>query len=160
MPEFILDHGSAEHARAFNALDGFTQGYIEALFFTEEERLCEEGKRDMPSVVVNTATMETRFEGGESFGFSDLAPDSLARIIAECAQFQNAHASLLEMAYARNYDEEQAGRDYWFTRNGHGVGYWDRKPLEAEGLGEALSTAARYSERDAYVGDDGKVHLS
>lgn len=35
MPEFILDKGTLEAARVFQHLDAFTQGYIEAAFFTE-----------------------------------------------------------------------------------------------------------------------------
>lgn len=134
MPEFILEIGSVEHQRTFNALDGFTRGYIEALFFTDEEQLCEEsdGEREMPSVAFNMATMESRFVGGNSFGFADLASDALESIIRECEAFQRNNAALLESAYARDYDAEQAGRDFWFTRNGHGVGYWDRKALEAD----------------------------
>lgn len=134
MPEFILDMGSPEHASAFNALDGFTRGYIEALFFTDEERLCEEsdGERETPSVAINMATMESCFVGGNSFGFADLAPETLAKIIADCARFQEANRALLDEAYQRDYDDESAGRDFWYTRNGHGVGYWDREALETD----------------------------
>lgn len=134
MPEFILEIGSVEHQRDFNALDGFTRGYIEALFFTDEEQLCEEsdGEREMPSVAFNMATMESRFVGGNSFGFADLAAVALESIIRDCEAFQRSNAALLESAYARDYDAEQAGRDFWFTRNGHGVGYWDRSALERD----------------------------
>lgn len=34
MPEFILDMGSPDGAKSFAALDDFTQGYVEAAFFT------------------------------------------------------------------------------------------------------------------------------
>lgn len=134
MPEFILEIGSAEHARSFNALDGFTRGYIEALFFTDEESLCEDsdGEREMPSVVFNMATMESRFDGGNSFGFADLAAETVAAIVKDCEAFQRVNSALLESAYQRNYDAEQAGRDFWFTRNGHGVGYWDRDQLATD----------------------------
>jgi len=134
MPEFILEIGSVEHQRSFNALDDFTRGYIEALFFTDEEQLCDDsdGEREMPSVAFDMATMESRFVGGNSFGFADLASDALESIVRDCEAFQRVNAALLESAYARDYDAEQAGRDFWFTRNGHGVGYWDRKPLEAD----------------------------
>jgi hypothetical protein len=30
------------------------------------------------------------------------------------------------------YSEEQAGRDFWFTRQGHGVGFWDREELNRD----------------------------
>lgn len=132
MPEFILAIGSPEHQRAFDKLDAFTRGYIEALFFTEEERLCEDGERELPDVAVNMVTMESRFIGGDSFGFADLATKALDSIIADCAAFQRDNAELLELAYARDYDDEQAGRDFWYTRNGHGVGYWDREALEPD----------------------------
>ena len=35
MPEFVLDLGAPEAAEAYNALDAFTQGYVEAMFFAE-----------------------------------------------------------------------------------------------------------------------------
>lgn len=130
MPEFVLDRGSPEASKQFAALDSFTQGYIEAMFFTDEERLCEESGRDMPAVAFDTATMESRFVGGNSPGFGDLAPNALARIVIDCQAFQSQNVQLLTMAYARDYDAESAGRDFWYTRNGHGVGYWDRKELE------------------------------
>jgi len=162
MPEFILDLGSPDHARAFNALDSFTQGYIEALFFTDEERLCEESGRDMPDVAIDLETMESRFVGGDSPGFADLAPDALAKIIADCAAFQTANSAMLERAYALGeaqmiYDEERAGRDFWYSRNGHGVGFWDRGLGE---VGDMLHKAAQsFRQVDSYVGDDGLVYL-
>jgi len=130
MPRFILNGAGAPE---FAALDGFTRGYIEALFFTEEERLCEESGREMPEVAVNIATLESRFIGGDAPGFADLSTCALESIKADCAAFQSANAALLAEAYARDYDEAQAGRDLWFTRNGHGVGYGDREALELEG---------------------------
>lgn len=160
MPEFVLP-GASEPA--FRALDSFTQGYIEALFFTEEERLCEEGNegREMPEVVINTATMESRFQGGNSYGVADLAPSALASIIADCAAFQTANAALLNEAYARDYDAEQAGRDFWFTRNGHGVGFDDRGLGDiGERLTRSCSFRTEFDSVDAYIGDDGKVYVS
>lgn len=131
MPEFVLDRGSPEASKQFAELDSFTQGYIEAMFFTDEERLCEESGRDMPAVAFDMATMESRFVGGDSPGFGNLAPDALARIIADCAAFQQANAALLAAAADRtDYDDTRAGHDLWYTRNGHGVGYWDRKELK------------------------------
>lgn len=38
----------------------------------------------------------------------------------------------IEQAYARDYDAEQAGRDLWFTSQGHGVGFWDREALKPD----------------------------
>lgn len=148
MPEFILDHGTPEAAKTFRALDSFTQGYIEAMFFTDEEQLCEESGREMPAVAVDLATMETRFVGGDSPGFGDLAPETLTKIIIDCQAFQSQNIQLLTQAYARDYDSEQAGRDFWFTRNGHGVGYWDRKALEPDSAEYEALTAEMVANRD------------
>lgn len=159
MPQFQLDTSGKAYktvsdttleAVYWGHLDPFTQGYIEALFFTSEEQLCEEsdGARHMPDVAINTATMESHFVGGDSFGFSDLAPCALASIIADCEAFQRDNAETLAEAYTRDYDAEQAGRDYWFTRNGHGVGFWDRDALEPDSAEYEEATAAVIAARD------------
>ena len=145
MPEFHLDHGTPEAARTFASLDSFTQGYIEAMFFTNAS--------DPDDGDLDGAT------------FAELAPESLAKIIADCEAFQaglprdSLGRSLLDLAYdyaPNEYDAERAGNDYWYTRNGHGTGFWDRGLGE---VGEALATAARYSNVDLYRGDDGQIYL-
>jgi hypothetical protein len=124
---------------AWRDLDAFTQGYVEAMFFTSTG------------------------DDGEAFaeGFADLAPETLARIIADCAKFQEGSAWLRAVNAAKGYDfpgEADAGRDFWFTRNGHGCGFWDGDWPEPHAT--ALTDAARaFGEVDAYLGDDGKVYL-
>lgn len=175
MPEFILDMGSPDGARSFGALDAFTQGYLEAAFFT------------------STGNLED--EGLESASVAELAQEALASAVADCAVFQATAADLLNAAYERDYDAEQAGRDFWFTRNGHGVGYCDRKALEpdsdeyesltaimvanrdnnavwdaacakrsalsSESIGAKLSERARAAgEVDMYRGDDSQIYFS
>lgn len=161
MPEFILDHGSPEASREFNKLDSFTQGYIQALFFTDEEHLCEEseGDHEMPSVAFNMATMESRFVGGNSVSFADLAPETLARIIEDCQRFQTANADLIQRACDHDfrYTDESAGMDFWYSRNGHGVGFWDRGLGD---VGDALHKAAQaFGGVDTGLGDDGKIYF-
>ena len=161
MPKFVLN---GKENPTFESLDAFTRGYIEAVFFTEEESLCEESGRTMPAVAIGRETMESRFVGGGSPGFEDLAPETLESIIADCAAFQQRMRRTLTLASRFSYEGyamDQAGRDFWFTRNGHGVGFWDR------GLGTtgaALSKACGYGtdfpQRHAYIGDDGKVYLA
>lgn len=134
MPEFILDTSGAESD--FAKLSPFVQGYIEALYFTDEG----------PGSVEEWQA--PGFEPAEGCfpsecGFADLAPEALERIKRDCAAFQTAAADLLALAYARpGYSEEQAGRDFHFTRNGHGVGYWDRKQLESDSAEYEELTAA------------------
>lgn len=182
-PEGILEVRFFGHVK-WSYLDAFTQGYIEALFFTE----------NAPNAP-DLETFQAQCESGENEGsipanatFADIAPEALARIIEDCAKFQKANSGLLAEALRRDYTCEQAGRDFWFTRNGHGVGYWDREELEPQGeeweatripidqwtpeltatrerlKAQALETrlteaAKQFGEADIYTGDDGRVYL-
>jgi hypothetical protein len=171
MPEFILDTGDSDATARFNALDSFTQGYIEALFFTDEEQLCNDPDSDfeMPDVAVNLKTMESRFVGGNSPGFGDLAEPALARIVVDCQRFQADNAALLGAAcelepgseglrYAREaLDDRRLGQLFWYARNGHGVSFTDDGHAPCL---EALQNAARpFRQVDPYIGDDGRVYL-
>lgn len=146
MPEFILDTGGAvTQSWRWVDLDAFTQGYVEALFFTDSGP--DEGQL------------------GDA-GFADLAPEALQTIITDCARFQTDPSAepLLAIAYeCYDYSAEQAGRDFWFTRNGHGVGFWDREQLGAGALGEALAACCgwrtAYGERWSALDRNGAVLL-
>jgi len=140
MPEFILDRGSPEASRKFSEQSYFVQGYIEAMFFTNTGTGDDEDLKD--------ATV------------AELSPEAWRAIITDCTAFQDQASALLEQAYARGYEEDQAGRDYWFTRNGHGVGFWDREVLEADDLGELLSETCRHDDSDIYRGDDGLIYIT
>ena len=124
-------------------LDPFTQGYIEALFFTSEDDL----------------GMAANGHLNDPVGFSDLAPETLARIIADCAKFQDGRAWADTLEGHPDADEEHAGRDFWYTRQGHGCGFWDGDWPEP--YATALTEAAEaFPSQDVYLGDDGKVYLS
>jgi hypothetical protein len=145
MPQFILDTGSPESARAFNNLDEFTQGYIEAMFFTD------------------TGDLDDAEDGLEDANVGELAPSTLRAIIADCEAWQQANAGLLAKAYETGpvtkygpYSPERAGADYWFSRNGHGAGFWDR---ELGDVGDQLHAACKYREKYLYRGDDGLIYL-
>lgn len=141
MPEFVLDRGDAASAAKFKALDSFTQGYVECMFFT--------GHGDLAYAT-----------------FADLAPETLAKIIEDCAAFQELADKSLQLAYdyaPSNYDAAHAGHDFWLTRNGHGAGFWDRGfgDLRTDTIGGRLSADAKsFGSCDPYCGDDGKVYLS
>lgn len=112
-------------------------------------------------------------QGGEpldaNYGLEDIAPQSLAQAVADCARFQAENAADLEAvrpvlsALADDTAEARAGHDLWLNRNGHGSGFWDEvsagHPLEA--AFDRLSDAAQaMGTCDAYVGDDGAIYLS
>lgn len=159
MPEFQLDTSGAieRHDGAqihfHDDLDPFTQGYVEALFFTEEQTFADQGSK--PGAI----PVET------PLGFADLAPETLARIVGDCAKFKADAYGPQEDAFCRDdpeapaWDDEHAGRDFWYTRNGHGCGFWDGDWPEP--YAAALDAAAKaFGNVDAYLGDDGKVYLA
>ncbi|TIU88857.1 MAG: hypothetical protein E5W06_00380 [Mesorhizobium sp.] len=165
MPEFILESSGRVDMPAaslsFSDLDEFTQGYIEALFFTSE---CPQvGTEEFKTAEHQEAMREGAADGVLpcDVGFADLAPETLQAIIADCRAWQEANAELLAAAYnvatQPDYDAAAAGRDFWYTRNGHGVGFWDRGLGQ---VGDKLSAACRYRELNPYFGDDEKVYLS
>lgn len=146
MPEFVLDMGDTAAAKRFNALPEFVQGYIEAMFFTSTG---SGGDEDLQYAT-----------------FAELRRDALAQIRIECAVWQAENQTALNLAYASGeYDAAQAGRDYWFTRNGHGAGFWDRPQLtkivcgknNETNLGDVLADRSQHSERYLYRDSRGLI---
>lgn len=89
----------------------------------------------------------------KSHTVSDLAPEAVAKMEADCAKFQAEHGDEIKD------NLEQAGHDFWLTRNHHGAGFWDGDwPDET---GEKLTQAAHtYGEQSLYIGDDGQIYIS
>ncbi len=56
--------------------------------------------------------------------------------IKDCEAFETANAALLSQAG----DSWQNGMDFWYTRNHHGVGFWDRDYPDE--VGDGLTLAA------------------
>jgi len=103
---------------------------------------------------------ETDESGGEPFDanycIDDIAPHSRATMLAECDGFIADNWALI---VETGQTAEQCGHDLWLTRNGHGVGFWDRGYDLA--IGDALTRAAHLAgARDLYLGDDERVWQS
>ncbi len=137
-------------------LDAFTRAYIEAALWsstaygTPEEKAC--GAPD---------AFDRSFEDCV-YGVDDLAPALLASVVEDCAAFQRAAADhiaagCLRTTAAPYSDGEQAGHDFWLTRNGHGAGFWDGDWPEP--AGDVLTTLSKtYRPQDWYMGDDGMIY--
>ena len=74
----------------------FIDGYIEAIYFTDT------GDMHQPE------------------SDTDLDSDFLRESISDCLAFCNHN-----LCYLSDNQLEQAGHDFWLTRNGHGTGFWD-----------------------------------
>lgn len=124
-------------------LDNFTRAYIETALWTSSDESTEQGGYPMD----------------DSHDAEDIAPETLARMIEDCLEFQDAVGdSILE-------DTERAGHDFWLTRNGHAAGFWDGDWATPspdpfyEDLGAYLTAASKhYHEFNLYIGDDGLIH--
>ena len=111
-------------------LDEFTQAYVECAMWAETD-----GEEPLD----------------RHFTIDDIAPESLAAMVADCARFQRENADRVGDC------TKQAGHDFWLTRNHHGAGFWDGD--WPEGDGEALTEAARaFGWCELYVGDDGRIY--
>jgi hypothetical protein len=133
MTEFQLNTPRRSHP--FYALDDFAKGYVEAMFFT------------------NGDTGDERENLLNELGVERLTHAAIEDIAKDCNAFLGA--IMPDGCFVRqwldrvaNYDDEQAGRDFWFTRQGHGAGFWDREELK----GELYAPTADELAHDATLG--------
>lgn len=101
-------------------LDAFTQGYVEAAFASEYR----DGKF--------ATAMKARRRDMRLPGFSDLAPDTLAAMMADCEAFQTL--------YGEEGDGGADGEKFWKTRQ---LGWWRE-------TGFTVTTL--------YLSEDGLIH--
>lgn len=98
----------------------------------------------------------------------DLAPETLAKMQADCAAFYAANEAHIQCDGAPMSRDDltaseserkaaMAGHDFWLNRNGHGAGFWDGDwPEPAATVLDEASKAA--GSCDLYVGDDGAIY--
>lgn len=105
----------------------FLRGYLDAALFTTD---------------ANPPSGQDYVECGRSDDmFPALPQDFIEQAAKDCAKFELENCDLLEQAG----DSERNGMDFWYTRNHHGVGFWDRG--YADEVGNALEVAAhKYGE--------------
>lgn len=135
MPEYIPWRAD----KAATSLDAFTRGYLAAAEFTSEPDDREER---------------------EQWSDAYYHPSAIAEAVKVCEEFQTTHARDLE-----DYPDERAGMDLWYTRCGHGVGYWEEDfgpedDEERAAVCARLAAAARIlGNVDLILGDDGSLYF-
>lgn len=112
---------------------------------------------------VGTALWSSNDDNGEPmddrFSIDDFAPETLQKMNQDIAKFLQVAEPLLAQAEERRYNLDRAMHDFWLTRNGHGVGFWDRTELEEGGLGDKLTKISqKFGEASLYVGDNNKIY--
>lgn len=89
----------------------------------------------------------------------DFSESALGIIYQDCRLFwgHNSDKVGLAVAGSEDYDYERAGNDFWFTRQHHGVGFWDR------GLGlvgdELTEAAESFAEKNIFINDAGLLEI-
>lgn len=116
-------------------LDTVTNAYLEACSFTD---FGPDG--DIPSD-------------------ADFAPETIQKARSDCQAFiEQAGELTLDYLQSGLRTWDALGHDIWFTRNRHGVGFWDRGLGD---LGEKLTSLSHsMGEVWSYLGDDGLVYIA
>jgi hypothetical protein len=144
--DFALDWKAPPHPRVV-VLQDFLMSYLIAALWSTNDNADPSGGEPLD----------------DNFDVNDIDAKSINGASSECADFIMANMDdLKEYAGLMRNEEyngwERAGHDFWLTRNGHGVGFWDRG-LGA--LGDRLTAAAKvYGSQDIYVGDDRKLYIA
>jgi len=85
-------------------MDEFTRAYIECALWAETDQ--------------NEEPLDS------NYSIDDIAPETKAQMVKDCQEFQTAANN--RVATLLPYERlEQAGHDFWLTRNHHGAGFWD-----------------------------------
>ena len=126
---------------AQTALDFVLKGYIEAALWSTNDESTPDGGEPLD----------------KKYGRVNIDDETVKKMRADCERFLATNGELIDRFVAlTGRDLEHVGHDFWLTRNGHGVGFWDR---DAGELGDRLSAACTtFGEVWLYVGDDGRIY--
>lgn len=128
-------------------------------------------KQQYKETALWSSTDESDEQGGEpmddNYDANDIHPHSHEAMDHDVDGFVAGLEPHLREAVLNN--PEQAGHDFWLTRNGHGVGFRDRGPDEytahnpetgeEDDVSRELHAAAiTHGNTYLYVGDDGMIH--
>jgi len=117
-----MDTINVVNERELNAMDSleltreekvFLSAYVEAIYFTET------GDLEQPDVD------------------AELCEDFSRESVIDCLAMYSRMA-----CYLSDDNIEQAGHDFWLTRNHHGTGYWDRPEIYGESYTGVFTTYA------------------
>jgi hypothetical protein len=103
-------------------LDKFTVGYLEAALWTETVQLPYELVNDYMDIDIDHplygVTEDKAFD--KYFDIYDFTVEALRMAVHDCSDFQENNWDDLS-----DENDENAGRDFWLTRNKHGAGFWN-----------------------------------
>lgn len=142
------------------------KGYIECALWTEEENLRDQVKGDIDDEDIEDMDeieklihLKGRYEDKNFIQFisDDIDVDSRIKAYKDIKLFiEYAGSEAINEAIEEN-GHFRLGMDIWFTRNGHGSGFFDHS-YEYEKM--LTNAGYKLKSSDLYVGDDGKLYFS
>lgn len=123
--------------------DDFVDGYIAAALWSTNDESDESGGVPLD----------------QNYSRDEISPELMATMIEDCRKFleQCGHLLTEENWLGKGEMMENAGHDFWLTRNGHGCGFWDGDWADSV-EGELHKVCEEFGNFDLYVGDDGKIY--
>lgn len=98
-------------------------------------------------------------DSGETKNEERLSTEAFLISVLECNRFL-ANAKTYEGGLIPENYFEQAGYDFYLTRNGHGSGFWDKPEIYGEKYSEILTEISKnFGEVNSYVSDDGEIEI-
>ena len=153
-----------ENSIQFN-LNEILRGYIECALWTEEERLNDESTFDIDyedyndmDEIEKIIALKGKFDSKtfDSFISDDIDNDSKIDSYLDIKKFiEYAGEQAVKEAIDKN-GEFQLWMDIWFSRNGHGSGFFDHDYDNEEKLTNA---ADKLKQKNLVIGDDNKLYF-
>lgn len=134
----------------WNYIENSKWGRAENTFSPYLEEMCQQYMETAlwASTDDNDVPLDTHYQ------VADIAKDTQKRMRVDCHKFFVENQGLLEEA---GWPADQAGHDFFLTRNRHGTGFWDRDDYPDD-IRQGLTKAAqRFGETYLHV-YRGKIH--
>jgi hypothetical protein len=91
----------------------------------------------------------------KNYSREDIDEDSIQEMRDEVTRFVEInHKAIQTWDQGNTTPEEQAGHDFWLTRNGHGCGFWEDEWGTKAIRDQLTKSANRFGERYLFVNDD------
>lgn len=93
------------------------------------------------------------------FTFENISRSMLKKAYDDCKRFfDSLH---IQNIFPDRPDYHAIGIDFWYTRQGHGTGFWDnyKKPYDDNTAELLTDIATGFGECYLYLGDNGKLYI-
>lgn len=91
-----------------------------------------------------------------NYSLTDFDRDSMIKQFNQLDEFFDLAGMLLDTS---DYTHEQACHDFYFTRVGHGVGFWECDHCDKETGNKLTEIAKSMGHIDIYIGDNNKIYI-